>query len=169
MAIDKYANIATIQVTMSALNVLTFQELTTQLGVLPRRTGAMAMLLDQVDYLPGAAAIGEMATAADTIQMALTISNAVPDLTDILDRRILSFASLLRTDLGVAASGVIIKLPITEQFFPPLITAEKSLFLGMSSGGLANPGVLRCRIYYRLVEISKDEMIELLEVFRLVG
>lgn len=169
MASDKFANIATVEVTMSGANVLSFAELRTQVGINPDRKSAAALIIDEIDYLPGTASIGEMTTAADEILMAITISNAVTDIKDITDRRILHAGDLLRKDNGTAASAELVKLPLVHQFFPPLITAERSLYLGMDSVGLASAGILRCRIYHRVVQITQGEFLELAEVFRLVG
>lgn len=169
MALDKYANIATIEVTASSANTLTYQELRTQLGIQPNRRTLMAMIIDEINYYPGEAAIAEMTTTGDSIQMALTISNNPTDLMNVTDRRILHVSLMARMDFGVAAGGVMIELPNKHQFFPPLIMAEKSLYLAINTSGLASAAILRCRIYYRLVEISETEMLELVEVFRLVG
>lgn len=169
MAIDKYANIATISVQQSAADTITFQELRTNLGVMSGRLGAQAMLIDQINYYYSVTAPALMTTAADLIQGAVTISNVPPSLGDAADRRILDMNQLQRVDWGVAASGQMLEMPRIHQFFPPLILAERSIYLGVNSSGLASAITLNVRIYYRTVEISNTELIELLEVFRLVG
>lgn len=169
MASDKYANIATIDVTMTALNTLTFAELRTQAGIEPDRQSAIAMIIDEIDYNPTRAMIQEMSTGGDAIAMALTVSNAVPDLEDFADRRILHSMSYHTQNVGTAATELIHQLPFVYQFFPPLITADRSLFLGAFSVGLASAGRIRARIYHRIVKVSQAEFIELAEVFRLVG
>lgn len=169
MATDKFANIATIQVTLSAANVLTFAEMRTQVGIEPDRKTAIAMIIDEIDYMPGPSSFAEMTATGDELDFGLTISNAVTDLIDISDRRVLHSGYVTRLDLGTAAAGAIIKLPIVHQFFPPLITAERSLFLGFDTIGLASVQALRVRIYHRIVKISQGEFLELAEVFRLVG
>jgi len=167
--VDKYANIATIELTMSAANTLSFQELITNLGITPDRNKASAMIVDEIEYSPSIAGIAEMTTASDRFEMALCISNAVSDLNDITDRRILHSSTYLRTDHGTAGNSVMTKLPFVYQFFPPLITAERKIYLACNTVGLASAAVLRARIYYRQVEISQGDFIELAEVFRLVG
>lgn len=168
MATDKFANIATIEVTASAANTLTFQALQTGLGIRANRKSADAMIVDQIDYFPAGNSIAEMTTTSDQIAFALTISNAVGNLEDITDRRTLHSGSVRRLDFGTAAGGQLVRLPFRHQFFPPLITAEATIYLGTLSSGLASANVLRCRIYYRVVELSQGEFLELAEVFRLV-
>ncbi len=169
MASDKFANIATVQVTETAADVITFQELRTQVGIEPDRESAQAMIIDEIDYLLDAATLGALSADGDALSYAVTISNAVPALNDFTDRRILHSGFVQRNDFGVAASGWVFQQPLVYQFFPPLITAERSLFLGVQGSltGIAN--ILRARIYHRIVRISQAEFLELAEVFRLVG
>ncbi len=169
MAEDRFANIATLQITQTGANVISFSELRTNVGIASNRQSGIAMIIDEIDYMLGFAALQEMTTANDRIEFGLSISNAVDDLADITDRRVLHAGSLLRTDQGTAASAKFHKQPFSYQFFPPIITAERSLYLGMDSTGLASAGVLRCRIYYRTVELTQGQFLELAEVFRLVG
>lgn len=169
MASDKFANIATIDLTMTAANTLSFQELRTQAGIEPNRKSAIAMIIDEIDYYPSRAMLQEITSGADFIALALTLSNAVSDLEDFADRRILHSAGINRLDSGTATSSKYFRLPWVYQFFPPLITADRSLFLGAISSGLASAGRIRMRIYHRVVEVTQAEFIELAEVFRLVG
>ena len=167
--VDKYANIATLEVTLSAANTLTFQEMQTNLGIDPDRKKAVAMIIDEIDYLPGTTSLTEMTAANDRIDMSITISNNVPVIVDITDRRILHSATIVRLDGGTAGNFILQRTPFSYQFFPPLITAEKRIYLGCMSAGLASAMTLRCRIYYRTVAIDQADFIELAEVFRLVG
>lgn len=169
MATDKYANIATIQVVSQSANVLTFAELRTQVGIQPDRKTANALIIDEIDYLITATALAEFTANGDQARFAVTVSNSVTDLEDITDRRILHSGSFVRQDFGTAAAATVHKLPWVFQFFPPLITADRSLFLAVHSAGLASALTLRARIYHRVVEIKQTEFIELAEVFRLVG
>lgn len=164
---DKFANILTMAVTLSAADTLTFAEISTGLGMQPGRKVAMAMIIDQINYYVGDHAL--MTTNADNMVMGITTSNLVPDLTNASDRRILDSIEHMRVDFGTAAGGQLFTKPIPHQFFPPLIHAERTIFLGMNSNGLASVVTGRVRIYYRLVELEAAELIELTEVFRLVG
>ena len=169
MAEDRWANIATVEVTQSAANAVTFAELRTNIGIQSDRKTAIAMLIDQIDYFPVGGAISLMTTSTDSLDMALTISDSVTDLFDVSDRRILHSTRLFRFDAGTAANANFLRFPLSQQFFPALITAERSLFLGLGSTGLAAGTTLRCRIYHRFVELSDSQFLEIAEVFRLVG
>ena len=166
---DRYLNIAAIEVVMSALNALTFASLTTNMGFLGRRDQALAMIIDEIQYSPTVASINQMTTNADTMEMALTTSDLVTDLTDISDQRLLDFHAWSRLDMGTAAAGWIFETPARKQFFPPMITAERTIFLAMNTTGAAGPSTGRVRILYRVETLTGAELVELSEVFRLTG
>lgn len=166
---DKYANIATFDITQGAANAIVFGELLTGAGIDSGRRKATAILIDEIDYFPYAAAIAQMTTAGDDLFLGLTVSDQVTALSDVSDSRILHAAQYTRFDFGTAASGAFFRLPFVYQFFPALITAERRIYLGFDSTGLAAAQSCRARMYYRTVEITEGEFIELAEVFRLVG
>ena len=166
---DRYANIATFNVTESAAGTLTFAELRTNAGIDASRRRATAILVDEIDYFPNRATAALMTTAGDDQLFGLTISDGVTDLQDMSDSRILHSARITRVDWGTAGSAQFEYAPLVFQFFPPLITAERSIYLGLESAGLASASNLRARMYYRTVEITDGEFLEIAEVFRLVG
>lgn len=166
---DRFANIASIENTLSAANTLTFAPLATNMGFLGRRDQALAMVIDEIQYNPDTASIALMTATADNIFMALTDSDQVTNLQDLTDRRILDFSLISRHDFGTAASGQLIELPKRKQFFPPLITAARTLFLGVNSNGLATVITTRLRILFRVETLTGAELVELSEVFRLTA
>jgi len=169
MAEDRFANIATFQVTESGANTLTFVELLTNAGIDADRNKATALLIDQIDYLPNGATAALMTSAGDTYQYGLTISNGVTNLIDPTDRRILHSGYVQRNDFGTAASAALMLYPHSYQFFPPLITAERRIYLGTTGTGLASATTMNARMYYRTETLTQAEFIELSEVFSLVG
>ena len=166
---DRFANVASIQVVQSAANTLTVASLATNMGFLGRRDQALAMAIDEIQYSPGTVTIAEMTAGADNVEMALTNNDQVTDLQDLTDRRLLDFMSLQRQDFGTAAGGAFMELPKRKQFFPPLITAERTLYLIVNSAGLASANTMRIRILFRVETLTGAELVELAEVFRLTG
>lgn len=166
---DRFANIASLETTMSAANTLTFSSINTNMGFLGRRDQALAMVIDEIQYSIPASAVTEMTTNADLISMAITTSSLVSDLGDLTDQRLLDFFLLMRADFGTAAGGQLVQTGFRNQFFPPLITAERTLFLGISSVGLASAAKIRARILFRVETLTAAELVELSEVFRLTG
>jgi len=166
---DRFANVASIEVTMSAANTLTFASLATNMGFLGRRDQALAMIIDEIQYAQGLAAGAEMTANNDSISMALTDSTDPTNLEDLTDRRILDFHSLQTLLAGAVVSQAFLFQPQRKQFFPPLITAARTLHLAMTSVGLANPQTGRIKILYRVETLTGAELVELSEVFRLTG
>ena len=166
---DRFANIATISVLESAAGTLTFQALNTNMGFLGRRDQALAMAIDELQYFSPASEVQKMSASTDAIRLALCVSNQVTDLEDISDRRILHSSMLTRLDFGTAASGWMFAMPLVHQFFPPLITAERTIFLGVKTTGLTGAGTHHLRILFRIETLTGAELVELAEVFRLTS
>lgn len=166
---DRFANVASISVVQPTINSLVFASLATNMGFLGRRDQALAMIIDEIQFLPEIAAVVEANADGDEIRMSITDSDQVTDLSDLTDRRILDSAIIVSKVIGTATSHVIYDLPLRKQFFPPLITAARTLFLGLNTTGLATVATCRARILYRVETLTGAELVELSEVFRLTG
>jgi len=166
---DRFANIAAIETIQSAANILTFSSLATNMGFLGQRDHALAMVIDEIQFAPATATINLMTAGDDEILMAICTSNQVTNLQDLTDNRIIDFSSLKVADVGTPTSRFFLETPFRKQFFPPLITAERTLYLGIDSTGLGGAGTVRARILYRVETLTGAELLELSEVFRLTG
>lgn len=164
MAEDRFANVFTAEVVMTALNTNTFAEM--QFGISLR--DRIAIVIDEVYFYPSNATIALMTATGDNLQMILTVSDQVSTFNDLADRRILFNKQLLRHDLGTAAGGVMMDLPLKESFSPPIIQLPNRIYFGMTSGGLASAGAATLRMHYRTVKITEgQQLIEVLESFQL--
>ena len=166
---DRFANIMTFRVTESAPSTVTFAEVVTNVGIDSTRRSGVAILIDEIDYYIDIETLALMTADGDDVIAAITISNNVTALHTMSDRRILDGFTATRQDYGVAASGGLIIQPFVKQFFPPLIMAERSIYLGVEGSGLATPATVSARIYYRTHQITSEEFVEIAEVFRLVS
>jgi len=166
---DRFANIASIEVVESAANTLTFASLNTNMGFLGRRDQALAMVIDEIEWKPSTAALLDLDVEGDAINLGLTVSNAVTDLGDLTDRRILATFGLGVVVLGAATAIHIFRQPYIQQFFPPLITAERTLYLGVQGASLAAAITGQIRILFRVETLTAGELVELAEVFRLTS
>lgn len=164
MAEDRFANIFTARVVMSAANTLTFNELVFGITLRDR----VAIVIDQAFFWVNAAALGEMTTSSDRVEMALTVSDQVTAIGDMNDRRVMFGTNLIRHDLGTAASSTIFRMPLKEEFLPPLIILPNRVFFGVDTNGLASAATCYLRLHYRTVSITQDrQLIEVLEAFQL--
>lgn len=165
---DRFANFASIQVTQTAANALTFGSLSTNMGFLGRRDQALAMVIDEIQYSPGRAAIDLMTAGGDHVTIGLTTSDLITDLEDLTDKRLLDFHEIHQI-LFTAVGAVNNQFPFRKQFFPPLITAERTLFMALASGGLASAITSRIRILFRVETLTGAELVELSEAFLLTS
>jgi len=165
---DRFANIASAQVTESAINTLTFVEV--QFGVsIGQRRG---LIIDQIDYFitPGSFQ-GNWLTSSDNTLMAWVTRNDIPTLIDNFnDNRVLHMMSA-QIHVLTAVGGTFIFSPFTHQFFPPLIVAPRagSLFLAIQSTSQINVVGVQSRMYFRFIDLDKEDYLELAEAFDLVG
>ncbi len=161
---DRFANVFTAEVTMSAANVLTFGEMNFGITLRDR----VAVVIDTLYFFLPVGTIAEMTTVNDRITCALCVSDQITDLDDMADRRILFSKRIQRADLGTAASGVFVHMPMDVSFSPPLIALPNRLFLGVDTTGLASAAVTQLRMHFRTVSITQDQqLVEVLEAFQL--
>lgn len=166
---DRFANFASIEVVQTGANVLTFGSLATNMGFLGRRDQALAMVIDEIQYSPGRTALALASAGGDHITLALTTSDQITDLEDLTDNRLLDFHELMNSSIGTVGSHVFLQFPFRKQFFPPIITAERTLFMAILTAGLASAITSRLRILFRVETLTGAELVELSEVFRLTS
>lgn len=165
MAEDRYANILSGEIQTPTANTIAFQEFTTGVGLQSKQ----GMIIDQLDYFPSTTSVTEMTAVGDTINYGFTVSNGVTTLEDFTDRRIIHSAKLVRTDFGTAAAAQLLSMPLSYQFFPPLVIAEPRIYLAAASVGLANANLLRARMYFRFIELTDRNILEIAQSFTLIG
>ena len=166
---DKYSNVAAVAVTQAAANVQAYQELLTGISL----GQGVGMVIDQIDYWPSSL-FAEIVASTDGASIAWTVTTAAANLLSgsaKTDSRVIH-----QTDLSPAAAGVAVNSithpivsPLTYQFFPGLIVAAPRLYLSLQTTGFAAVATAQSRIYFRYLELSSQEYLELAEAFILVG
>jgi len=160
---DRFANIAAAEVIMTAADALTFTEMLTGISL----GQGVGMLIDEIDYGTNKATFNLMNASIDAIHLGVTTSNDIDDIEDISDRRILHVTSMY---MALVTSGIgYSTFPKVFQFFPPMIIAAPRIYLGMDTESLASAGTGRVRIFFRYVQLSAQQYLELAEAFILVG
>jgi len=164
MAEDRFANVFSVELTLSAANTVTFVELNFGIQLRDR----LAIVIDQMFVKVSESTLALMTANSDRIVATLTNSDQITDISDFNDRRNLVVTDLIRQDFGTAASGQLIKMPVVTEFNPPMIALPTRLFLGGSSGGLASAIVIQVRLHFRTVPITSEQMLsEVLDSFQL--
>jgi len=164
MAEDRFANVFSAEVVQSAANTLTFAEMNFGITLRDR----VAVVIDQLYWIPSNGSLILMTATGDMIQYALTVSDQVSDIQDLQDRRIMAFHNNFRFDAGTAANALLVQTPFVQEFSPPLIVLPNRMFIAVNSVGLASAATIRLRMHYRTVSITQDQqLIEVLESFQL--
>lgn len=165
---SRFAKIATVSVTQSAANALTFTGFQTGVGlqVGSTRGKGIAMLIDQIDYYCknlSATVVGTL----DTLRYGITTSNQITAVEDLEDRRILHAAEV---QIAITTSGIVrFHQPHSHQFFPAMIWAEPELFFATDGESLGAAADMVCRIYYRIIELDQQLIFEVAQSFRIIS
>ena len=166
---DKYSNVAAITNLMNGVNVMSWDELLTGISL----GQGVGMVIDQIDYWFDGIET-EMVVETDRAAAGWAVSNAPASLISGAaksDARIIHQCIISQPGDGTANNSGTNPLvyPITYQFFPGLIVAAPRLFFGAHSTGFAAAVTLSSRLYFRYLELTSQEYLELAEAFILVG
>ena len=159
---DRFANLASAEVTESAAGVMTFAELLTGISI----GAGIGILFDKISYQLNISSIADILASGDAIQCGwFTSSDAVAF--NYNDRRLID-SMILQTPpvIGaVASSGQPVLMPVIHDFSPPLIIASPRIFLGALGVSLGNPVNVISRLYFRYQPLTPVEYLELAEAF----
>jgi len=161
---DRFANMAALSVTESSAGTMTFAEL--QLGI--NFGQGIGILIDQLEYYFDAATLEDIVLAGDQLEGGWFTTNLMTAF-DVLDKRQLHQVSVGLVAFGTPASANLTYQPTPFQFFPPLIQASPRVYLGVLGTSLAAAAILRSRLYFRFINLTDKEYLEIAETFILVG
>jgi len=164
---DKFANIAHLKVVESALNTLTFAKLELANNLLSEKA---AIIIHRAEMQTNAQSF--MNASGDYWNCAVTVSNAVTDISDLSQPEILFSWTMERLDLGAAASGMIQVSPWARDFtqLPGLgiIVPADRLYIGAAGNGLTTATTTKIRIYYTVMPLAVNDYWELIEARRVM-
>lgn len=163
---DQYANMANIALTESAAGTLTFIELVTGIS-LGQGTG---MLIDSVEYFLDDTTIEDLIATGDVVRIGLATSNSGANFT-ISERTTIHLAEMRAGPIiGTPASaGWVFVQPLKFDFFPSIIIAAPRIYGAIVSASLGQPAAGDLRFYFRYIDLTDKEYLELAESFILVG
>ncbi|KKL44336.1 hypothetical protein LCGC14_2366690 [marine sediment metagenome] len=167
---DKYSNVVSAEVTQTGPDAITFTEVRTGISL----GQGIGMVIDQIDYFENQISAALVVATGDRLIGAWCVSNAITAMDNeelAVDNRIIhGFKHHLAPIVGAAAStGYPDIYPRVFQFFPGIIVAAPRLYFGVDSNSLTSPANIASRLYFRYVELTPQEYIELAEAFILVG
>ena len=159
---DIYVNRAIQRVTMSAVNVLTFQKLNFAVGIFQ----GVAILIHRIIYHIGTLSWDELANVGDLFQVAMTVSDQLSDIAmthiEVIDEH--EYVAYLN---GVPANAIPTPTRIITEFsnLPGggMIVAANPIFLAMNSATLVTAGVCDVELLFTFIELSDADYIELIQ------
>ncbi len=159
---DRFANLLMAKVTMSGVDTISFTEILTGVSL----GAGIGMLIDQIDYFFDKAANAELVSGSDAARVGWTVSDSLTTLK--FDDR--SVIHLVEISPVFTTSGFEQEVsPKPFQFFPPIIRAAPRLFLAADTDGFAAAGTFYARMYFRYIELSTQEYLELAETGLVIG
>ena len=165
MALDQFSNIATMETTESAAGTVTFSSLNTGAGFGTKR----GLLIEKIQYFFGMSSLNLILDESDSIIAGLTISQGVLDLGAFGDRRIIDNFNIGQANSGTPASAQMIYMPQSHELGAGLPLAETTMYLGILGTSLASVVTVRVRIFFRYIDLTPSDILEIAQNFQLVG
>lgn len=165
---DKYSNILDLNITMSAADTLTFEEIDIGLTLFDK----VGLLMARWEFEVSAATSNELQASADELDIAITQSNQITALS--LDQNaIVDKIKLKGHSSGAPATLLVLEQPWKKDYtgLPGggILVAPRPLYIGMNTSGFAAAGYAAIRFYFTIVSLKDAEYFELLESRRFFG
>ncbi len=169
---DEFANVATITVTETGANTLTWKKLETGISL----TEKVAWIINRVEYFVTGNVSTDFNAANDRLFVALSVAQTAATLVTAaayVDPTILDLYVLSREDIGAAASGLLMERPYIKDFSTlpggGIIVPPTPLFMGAQGVSLANAQTVVVKMYYTLINLSTDQYWQLVEARRVIS
>jgi len=165
---DKFVNMATIQLTESAANTLTFKKLETGISLFEK----VAWIIHRVEYLFSAASYATFNGSGDVVEYGLAASDQITALA-ITNAAVIDYGFLARLDLGTAASGNFYESPLIRDLttlpMGGILVPPNPLYLAVKGTGLSAATILTARFFYTTYVLTPDDYWELVEARRIIS
>lgn len=157
---DEFSNVMSASVANGASTA--FTEVMTGISLGQKR----GIIIDHIEYQLSLTALQAIDDDGDRVTMAWTVSNSLSSLS-IGNNQVIHTCDVSRIDAGTAANALLVVQPFNFELLPPIIVAAPRIFLGsIADGGVG--GSVSSRLYYRYVELTPQEYIEIAETFVLI-
>ena len=156
---DQFVNVAHGNVSMSAANAITFNQILFAVGIFQ----GVAIVIHRMLYYPAAAACKEVIAATDRMTMALTTSNRLVSLLDISDPAVIDMYDVVPIGTPVADWTLPIVSDMTSLPGGGRIVAPGRLFFGMVTTGAAAASTGRCELQFTFKHLDDKDYIELIQ------
>ena len=163
--VDKYSNVLYDSVTESAANTITFESVDVGLNIFDK-VGLLVSRIEYSDWLLQIAADG------DSLEWGLTTSNNLTAL-DPSETSIIDYNRVSLNAVGTPAIALERVEPYIKDFSTlpggGLLITPKPLYMVADGNALANPAVVKMRMFFTVVKLKPEDYFELLESRQFFG
>lgn len=160
---DKFANLMNAALVTNGVTVVS-DEVATGVSI----GEGKGLLVDQIDYFLDGTIIADFIAAAAGEALRCTWSVQTGEF-GYNNSRVLHEMDLTKwADAAPTSSSLDIN-PKVFQFFPPLIVAAPKLFFNCEGAASITGGTVQTRLYFRYVDLTTQEYLELAESFTLMS
>lgn len=167
-ATDKFTNILTQALTLSAANTLTFAEIDVGLNLFDR----VGLLINRAEFHIRSTVMAEFTAGGDNVQLGLTASNGLSQISET-ERAVIYKTTMARSDFGTAGSAQFTVQPLVVDFADlpggGMLVAPKPLYFAGDSIGLASAHTFYLRLFFTIMTLKDADYFELLESRRFFG
>jgi hypothetical protein len=167
MAKDRFDQFMFLSVTMSAANTLTFSEVAIG-GAVFEYAG---LIFTRIEYYPAADLFDDLASSTDTVDIALTGSNGLADLS-VDQAQLYDRLSLNAAAFGTPANVIQHALPFVHDFSTMpgggLMVPAQTLYIGMVTAGFGAATSASVRAYYHIEKLTAADFVELVQRYRIL-
>jgi len=163
---DQYANIAAVLAQESAAGTATYTRYNFPYSV----TDKVAILISRIEYWLGN--LHQLNTSQDYVVAGVCAASSLVSIENQADPGLLDSVKVQRIDIGTAASGLLVNLPIVKDFSQlpggGILVAPSPLYAGIVSSGAGGVLACWCKLFYTYKELATDEYWELVESRRII-
>lgn len=164
---DSFANIASVAVNEAVANAGGFTKFAFPFSIMDK----MGLLIQRIEYTFGS--LDSFNGVNDIEYMGLSVSGSLVDFSDQRDPLVVDNSHIRRLDLGAAATGLMLNLPIIKDFTNltggGLLVAPNPLYAYVKGVGLAGGGSGFVKVFYTYMELGTDEYWQLVESRRIIS
>lgn len=159
---DKYANLLTHEITMSAANTFTVSEVDVGLSLFDKA----GIVINRIEYHVPGGVINEMTATGDYFTVGILTNDSATSL-DPAALSTIDAITVRRMDMGTAGAVWVFSMPIVRDYsmLPSggIIITPRPWFVGMTTAGVASAGTCTVRFFFTIVKLSGEDYFELLE------
>lgn len=163
-AVDQFANIASIGVTESAANTLTFKKLETGISLMDKA----AWVISRIEYYLSNLTLTQFADDGDMLDIGLVTRNNLTNIVNPADPAVVDYLTVVYMETGALSGFAFNFIPQVVKDFASLpggglVVPPNPLYLAAKGTGCAAANSITARIYYTILELVPDDMWQLMQ------